>query len=147
MIRRPPSSTRTYTLFPYTTLFRSRRGGIGVEGPLMLHLLAAARARRLEIEQVEDLAFSHEGATRQAARQDFRQGRAIRRDAIFLLGAAGRHAEPGHHFVEDQNDPVPGRQIAYRAQIVGCERHHAERGAGRVAEHPRPTAAATSATD
>src|SRR3546814_8750422 len=25
MIRRPPSSTRTYTLFPYTTLFRSAR--------------------------------------------------------------------------------------------------------------------------
>src|SRR3546814_2606843 len=27
MIRRPPSSTRTDTLFPYTTLFRSRRLG------------------------------------------------------------------------------------------------------------------------
>src|SRR6188474_3823528 len=29
MIRRPPRSTRRYTLFPYTTLFRSRprRGG------------------------------------------------------------------------------------------------------------------------
>src|SRR3546814_9887339 len=26
MIRRPPRSTRTNTLFPYTTLFRSRRG-------------------------------------------------------------------------------------------------------------------------
>src|SRR3546814_17124167 len=25
MIRRPPRSTRTYTLLPYTTLFRSRR--------------------------------------------------------------------------------------------------------------------------
>src|SRR3546814_8346264 len=25
MIRRPPISTRTYTLFPYTTLFRSRQ--------------------------------------------------------------------------------------------------------------------------
>src|SRR3546814_16859928 len=24
MIRRPPESTRTYTLFPYTTLFRSK---------------------------------------------------------------------------------------------------------------------------
>src|SRR3546814_6254715 len=24
MIRRPPNSTRTYTLFPYTTLFRSQ---------------------------------------------------------------------------------------------------------------------------
>src|SRR3546814_12458423 len=29
MIRRPPRSTRTDTLFPYTTLFRSR-GGVGV---------------------------------------------------------------------------------------------------------------------
>src|SRR3546814_15817399 len=27
MIRRPPRSTRTDTLFPYTTLFRSRRSG------------------------------------------------------------------------------------------------------------------------
>src|SRR3546814_2863546 len=26
MIRRPPSSKRTYTLFPYTTLFRSESG-------------------------------------------------------------------------------------------------------------------------
>src|SRR3546814_20388586 len=33
MIRRPPRSTRTDTLFPYTTLFRSgRRGGPG-QGP------------------------------------------------------------------------------------------------------------------
>src|SRR3546814_18003874 len=29
MIRRPPRSTRTDTLFPYTTLFRSARGGGG----------------------------------------------------------------------------------------------------------------------
>src|SRR3546814_7564470 len=29
MIRRPPRSTRTDTLFPYTTLFRSRRRGGG----------------------------------------------------------------------------------------------------------------------
>src|SRR3546814_18679042 len=28
MIRRPPRSTRTDTLFPYTTLFRSLRGGV-----------------------------------------------------------------------------------------------------------------------
>src|SRR3546814_7307379 len=39
MIRRPPRSTRTDTLFPYTTLFRSRRGqpffgaGFTVFGP------------------------------------------------------------------------------------------------------------------
>src|SRR3546814_6465246 len=29
MIRRPPRSTRTDTLFPYTTLFRSRRPAVG----------------------------------------------------------------------------------------------------------------------
>src|SRR3546814_9224359 len=29
MIRRPPRSTRTYTLFPYTTLFRSPRHHAG----------------------------------------------------------------------------------------------------------------------
>src|SRR3546814_15641517 len=28
MLRRPPRSTRTYTLFPYTTLFRSELGAI-----------------------------------------------------------------------------------------------------------------------
>src|SRR3546814_3130583 len=33
MIRRPPRSTRTDTLFPYTTLFRSNNyGSLGVDG-------------------------------------------------------------------------------------------------------------------
>src|SRR3546814_4518751 len=32
MIRPPPRSTRTDTLFPYTTLFRSREPGDAVEG-------------------------------------------------------------------------------------------------------------------
>src|SRR3546814_12634088 len=32
MIRRPPRSTRTDTLFPYTTLFRSPRSCIGSKG-------------------------------------------------------------------------------------------------------------------
>src|SRR3546814_3788945 len=34
MIRRPPRSTRTDTLFPYTTLFRSHTFGWGVLGVL-----------------------------------------------------------------------------------------------------------------
>src|SRR3546814_8691825 len=38
MIRRPPRSTRTDTLFPYTTLFRSwlgcLPGGVGIADPL-----------------------------------------------------------------------------------------------------------------
>src|SRR3546814_3421533 len=42
MIRRPPRSTRTDTLFPYTTLFRSRSRGS--EGPPR-HRLVRAGAR------------------------------------------------------------------------------------------------------
>src|SRR3546814_4016705 len=41
MIRRPPRSTRTDTLFPYTTLFRSRR---------------RERLDRVELEVVDDVA-------------------------------------------------------------------------------------------
>src|SRR3546814_3662725 len=42
MIRRPPRSTRTDTLFPYTTLFRS---DIGLAAQLVDHRAADARRR------------------------------------------------------------------------------------------------------
>src|SRR3546814_13180690 len=42
MIRRPPRSTRTDTLFPYTTLFRSRRLGRGRNGCRRRRLRRAA---------------------------------------------------------------------------------------------------------
>src|SRR3546814_18603290 len=49
MIRRPPRSTRTDTLFPYTTLFRSVAGGAAAEflGELDALRLAAAQGGRL----------------------------------------------------------------------------------------------------
>src|SRR3546814_13078487 len=34
MLPRPPSSTRTDTLFPYSTLFRSARGAEGARNPV-----------------------------------------------------------------------------------------------------------------
>src|SRR3546814_10026374 len=43
MIRRPPRSTRTDTLFPYTTLFRSLRMA-GASGLLRCYVLADCRA-------------------------------------------------------------------------------------------------------
>src|SRR3546814_5488336 len=48
MIRRPPRSTRTDTLFPYTTLFRSPRAV-----PRRLHDRPGARLARAEDVQVE----------------------------------------------------------------------------------------------
>src|SRR3546814_13235873 len=44
MIRRPPRSTRTDTLFPYTTLFRSTPDALQ-SGAQPVHLAASAKAR------------------------------------------------------------------------------------------------------
>src|SRR3546814_123894 len=62
MIRRPPRSTRTYTLFPYTTRFRSlrrsrhpgngigrRSGGLAVGVAAFRHLLRDLLAERLQV--------------------------------------------------------------------------------------------------
>src|SRR3546814_4952234 len=58
MIRRPPRSTRTDTLFPYTTLFRSL---VGAEGSCVtvleaeLRLVDSPRARTLLVLGYEDV--------------------------------------------------------------------------------------------
>src|SRR3546814_9193732 len=63
MIRRPPRSTRTDTLFPYTTLFRSDEipsrdvvpeGGVGVHTPALQHQPRHA-ARRPEDFRIQAL--------------------------------------------------------------------------------------------
>src|SRR3546814_21063003 len=46
MIRRPPRSTRTDTLFPYTTLFRSRRDPVQPQRARRSHLLQHRHHRR-----------------------------------------------------------------------------------------------------
>src|SRR3546814_10216590 len=56
MIRRPPRSTRTDTLFPYTTLFRSRRknGKVQADFPLRLALSVARNASLVDIAMTGD---------------------------------------------------------------------------------------------
>src|SRR3546814_18990444 len=69
MIRRPPRSTRTDTLFPYTTLFRSpladRRGENreGLNGRCMELVEAGMVARRIgDFEAFENIATLGRGA-------------------------------------------------------------------------------------
>src|SRR3546814_12237938 len=53
MIRRPPRSTRTDTLLPYTTLFRSdARAGHQVAGDLQALLHAAGKGARQVVDAV-----------------------------------------------------------------------------------------------
>src|SRR3546814_7759841 len=53
MIRRPPRSTRTDTLIPYTTLFRSDPLGIGAAMALEHHAVEAEEHRAIVIIGVE----------------------------------------------------------------------------------------------
>src|SRR3546814_17045465 len=59
MIRRPPRSTRTDTLFPYTTLFRSVHASIGVLGAVTV-----ATACLIEGSPAAALARVPEGRTK-----------------------------------------------------------------------------------
>src|SRR3546814_3505119 len=66
MIRRPPRSTRTDTLFPYTTLFRSEREEIHRERVVeidkseqrtarhALHAVLSTGERRLQRDEIDD---------------------------------------------------------------------------------------------
>src|SRR3546814_20268682 len=64
MIRRPPRSTRTDTLFPYTTLFRSERGHArGGDLALDRHqLLDLVEEPRIDERQPEHILHRHTGA-------------------------------------------------------------------------------------
>src|SRR3546814_7858461 len=65
MIRRPPSSTRTDTLFPYTTLFRS-----------LPHRLPAAGRRRLADPRARTgIRRARRGRNRTRSRHDLGHGR------------------------------------------------------------------------
>src|SRR3546814_18605634 len=56
MIRRPPRSTRTDTLFPYTTLFRSRAGRTRSSRSPRPPRFAKARSRRSSVVAADRIA-------------------------------------------------------------------------------------------
>src|SRR3546814_3389532 len=73
MIRRPPRSTRTDTLFPYTTLFRSPRAAVHGDG--RARHFAGAHAVRVQLGQRRGLGAVRRGrdaAVRTARRADDR---------------------------------------------------------------------------
>src|SRR3546814_6523463 len=129
MIRRPPRSTRTYTLFPYTTLFRSRHKGIGTRveastpgsaynpSATTLEELAhfgAATERR--IERIERVVADDELAKRLKCRPGSRWTRvsAIRFDPVF-------DAPPltwTENFIDDHFAGIAAKIPAYKGLII-----------------------------
>src|SRR3546814_3190901 len=112
MIRRPPRSTRTDTLFPYTTLFRScaaalpdRRGGGALQYPAEIELYR----RDLRGSAADD-------------RDRARHVAGLQRDRAMARRPAGRAAVGALHPFH--------RRLAARGLLPRSHRHGAARGAG-----------------
>src|SRR3546814_5932020 len=127
MIRRPPRSTRTDTLFPYTTLFRSRRRSRAVarrrrrcasfQGPskpsamLLLSMKGVSQERTSKavmskfIEQAKDVDQSH---VRDGPAWRFEQ-HGVRKEDGCRLRARDRHVDPVER--EEKGD-VAGHLLA-----------------------------------
>src|SRR3546814_4091997 len=87
MIRRPPRSTRTDTLFPYTTLFRSDQLAVGEAG-------AGQHRGHAPVHGVEAVRLAEEVVRRLAAAADARQlGDAVRLDVQFPAGLDDRRRD------------------------------------------------------
>src|SRR3546814_17153378 len=93
MIRRPPRSTRTYPLFPYTTLFRSglerehRRDALADQQPVG----DAAEADAVTEQGAEDLARRIEVGDGQML--DIEPGPVDADDAAVEVGDCGEHGD------------------------------------------------------
>src|SRR3546814_32075 len=99
MIRRPPRSTRTDTLFPYTTLFRSVEIGVGDAAPVQRgHSVTGALLELIDLAELDRLGRAYLGAGRlHAALQPVVAERALMRLAVELIHGhdaegAGRYA-------------------------------------------------------
>src|SRR3546814_4393336 len=138
MIRRPPRSTRTDTLFPYTTLFRSRlqlRAGAESRRSVALH-------RRQRQEQLQQIGIRPQRIVLEPSPRNTAPAACTaalvlaenRADALLMLA-------PSDHLVRD----VPGfltavdrgAEAAARGRIVtfGANPDRAETGYGRSEEH------------
>src|SRR3546814_16957956 len=99
MIRRPPRSTRTDTLFPYTTLFRSpcQRRAVDLDA-LRSHYLGLAVKRQMMVELGDD-DMGQRAEGRLAPRNGlYRRGRLhdLLAGSAAILGADGPNDAPLH---------------------------------------------------
>src|SRR3546814_666784 len=79
MIRRPPRSTRTDTLFPYTPLFRSRLARQGFQVPLILRdeEEVGGRMRAIEAAELLDVGKLHAQQLQPFGRRDAADARRL----------------------------------------------------------------------
>src|SRR3546814_4023420 len=96
MIRRPPRSTRTDTLFPYTTLFRSLLSAEGIATPLTAyHDHSGPRERRRLLQAVADgkaVALVSDAGTPLVSDPGFKLGREALAEGLAVTALPGPSA-------------------------------------------------------
>src|SRR3546814_10034528 len=125
MIRRPPRSTRTDTLFPYTTLFRSVEPGTGLRG--------IGRKRPVASDaRVEDLQL--QGMVHADMRVGHGTASVTHGAPVACRSAPGRDRPPPHPVAPQcaptgarPAGPAAGRPVRFSAQVrVRSEEHTSE---------------------
>src|SRR3546814_4130659 len=130
MIRRPPRSTRTDTLFPYTTLFRSGRGDRR-QKPQLLHVLPRAHSVALGPLRLEGGVDGERDAEVLRGRED-----------RIVVGVAERSAIVGERRHVRALGALPHRPL----QLLGCGHRVGQRAVGGGHE-PRRVAAELARTE
>src|SRR3546814_14068608 len=95
IIRRPPRSTHTDPLFPFTTLFRSRRDDILLNG---LGMSKISTGTPIKLPQYAALADCEDQLTSIEINQY------ALKDIIHVQGVAGRLLKPPFHFAAGRID-------------------------------------------
>src|SRR3546814_16628329 len=114
MIRRPPISTRTDTLFPYTTLFRSGGGDCPTLLALVLIVRAAADAQDLAAHRAYAVDDVRPVIDEDAARLE---DRGLRRPMDILIGDL-EIVDPGVGAVLPAGEPAPDRKSVVSGKSV-----------------------------
>src|SRR3546814_16540612 len=108
MLRRPPRSTRTDTLFPYTTLFRSSLNGCAVG----LFPILRARRRHLTPKLALEFCGSRQGIARQQAGCRRLLRRPVSAPSSTVLRNAAMNSLPGKVAIVTGASPGIGRAPA-----------------------------------
>ena len=101
----------------------------------MADLLPPGLFRDLEIQVVQDVLATANGAARKAASDDLGQGGEVGRDTVVGLRPAGGDPKTGNHLVEDQEGAVLTGQRPQLVQGVDGRRDLARVAADRLNHH------------
>src|SRR3546814_13518949 len=121
MIRRPPRSTRTDTLFPYTTLFRSCTGAPVSEcrAALCRNRRRLDRAGGEDSGQVAQAALALPSSTARTAATASYALAPIGQPPCAISGRPPPHLPPGAATARDRKDVVEGQSVSDRVDPGG----------------------------